>query len=98
MCSYDYKTGEISPDVAEQTQQTLENIAAALEQAGSSIKEVVRVHYILPDRDDFPKTWEVLKKWFGDVGPAATMVQSGLMKDEMKIEIEVTARKGAVVA
>ncbi|KAK0391269.1 hypothetical protein NLU13_0770 [Sarocladium strictum] len=95
---YDYKTGEISPDVAEQTQQTLENIAAALEQAGSSIKEVVRVHYILPDRDDFPKTWEVLKKWFGDVGPAATMVQSGLMKDEMKIEIEVTARKGAVVA
>jgi enamine deaminase RidA (YjgF/YER057c/UK114 family) len=55
------------------------------------------VRYILPDKNDFPKTWEVLKKCFGEVGPAATMVQCGLMKDEMKIEIEVTARKGASV-
>lgn len=83
--------------MAEQAQQTLENIAAALEEAGASIKEVVRVRYILPDRDDFPKTWSVLKKWFGEVGPAATMVQCALMKEEMKIEIEVTARKGATV-
>lgn len=56
--------------------------------------DVVRVRYILPDRDDFPKTWPVLQKWFGDVRPAATMVQAGLMKEEMRIEIEVTARKG----
>ena len=72
----------------------MENIAAALEEAGSSIKDVLRVRYILPDRDDFPKTWPVLKKWFGEVGPAAIMVQCALMKEEMKIEIEVTARKG----
>ena len=58
------------------------------------MKDVVRVHYILPDRDDFPKTWPVLQKWFGDVRPAATMIQASLMKNEMKIEIEVTARKG----
>lgn len=55
--------------------------------------DVVRVHYILPDRDDFPKTWPVLKKWFGEVRPAAMMIQAQLMKPEMKIEIEVTARK-----
>ncbi|PVH90388.1 YjgF-like protein, partial [Periconia macrospinosa] len=91
---YDYETGRISSDVTEQTQKTLENIASALEQAGSSIKEVVRVRYILPDRDDFPKIFGVLKKWFGEVGPAATMMQCSLMKEEMKIEIEVTARKG----
>jgi enamine deaminase RidA (YjgF/YER057c/UK114 family) len=91
---YDYKTGTISADVAEQADQTLTNIAAALESAGSSMKDVVRVKYILPDRDDFPKTWPVLQKWFGDVRPAATMFQASLMKDEMKIEIEVTARKG----
>lgn len=60
--------------------------------------DVVRVRYILPDRDDFPKTWPVLQKWFGDVRPAATMVQSGLMKDEMKIEIEVTAKKSHIVS
>jgi enamine deaminase RidA (YjgF/YER057c/UK114 family) len=57
--------------------------------------DIVRVRYILPDRDDFSKTWPVLQKWLGKVRPAATMVQSGLMKDEMKIEIEVTAMKGS---
>lgn len=56
--------------------------------------DVVRVRYILPDRSEFPKTWPALKKWFGEVRPAATMVESGLMKEEMKIEIEVTAKKG----
>lgn len=59
--------------------------------------DVVRVNYILPDRNDFPKTWPVLKKWFGEVGPAATMIQSTLMKEEMKMEIEVTAKKGCSV-
>ncbi|KAF4457166.1 hypothetical protein F53441_854 [Fusarium austroafricanum] len=91
---YDYETGQISSDVAEQVDQTMKNIATALESAGASVSDVIRVKYILPDRDDFPKTWPVLKKWFGEVRPAATMVQSGLMKDEMKIEIEVTARIG----
>ncbi|KAL4722628.1 hypothetical protein ACLX1H_010509 [Fusarium chlamydosporum] len=91
---YDYSTGQLSSDVAEQADQTMKNIAAALESTGASVSDVVRVNYILPDRDDFPKTWPVLKKWFGEVRPAATMVQSALMKEEMKIEIEVTARIG----
>ncbi|RSL98416.1 hypothetical protein CDV31_012616 [Fusarium ambrosium] len=91
---YNYSTGDISSNVAEQADQTLTNIATALKDAGASIEDVVRVRYILPDRDDFPKTWPVLQKWFGNVRPAATMVQSALMKEEMKIEIEVTARKG----
>ncbi|KAH6690360.1 endoribonuclease L-PSP [Plectosphaerella plurivora] len=89
---YDYATGEISDDVAEQADQTMKNIAKALEDAGSSVRDIVRVRYILPDRTNFPKTWPVLQKWLGEVRPAATMVQSGLMEDAMKIEIEVTAR------
>lgn len=56
--------------------------------------DVVRVRYMLPDRGDFPKIWPVLRKWFGEVRPAATMIQSGLMKEEMKVEIEVTAKMG----
>ncbi|KAK2590730.1 hypothetical protein QQS21_011580 [Conoideocrella luteorostrata] len=91
---YDYETGQISGDVAQQTEQTLLNVNKALKEAGSSMADVVRVHYILPQRDDFPKTWTVLNKWFGDVKPAATMIQSALMKEEMKIEIEVTAKRG----
>ncbi|KAJ0158338.1 putative RutC family protein [Colletotrichum tanaceti] len=74
----------------------MQNIAAALAEAGAQIKDVVRVRYILPDRRDFQKTWPVLQKYFGEARPAATMVQAGLMEDAMKIEIEVTARKGGV--
>ena len=57
--------------------------------------EVVRVRYILPDGAGFEKTWPVLRQWFGDVRPAATMIQANLMKKELKIEIEVTAKKGS---
>ncbi|OHE98798.1 endoribonuclease L-PSP [Colletotrichum orchidophilum] len=90
---YNYATGAISPNVVEQTEQTMENIAAALAEAGAEIKDVVRVRYILPDRNDFQKTWPVLQKYFGEVRPAATMIQAALMEDVMKIEIEVTAKK-----
>jgi len=71
------------------------NISSALEAAGSSMRDIVRVRYILPERDDFPKVWEVLKKWLEDVKPAATMIVAGLMEGGMKIEIEITARKGS---
>ncbi len=72
----------------------MQNIAAALKAAGASMSEVVRVRYILPDRTDFLQTWPVLQKWLGSVRPAATMIQAGLMEEVMRIEIEVTARRG----
>ncbi|KJZ79208.1 hypothetical protein HIM_01359 [Hirsutella minnesotensis 3608] len=90
---YDYETGQICPDVAQQAEQALANIDRALQEAGSCMRDVIRVRYILPDRKDFPKTWTILQKWFGEVRPAATMMQSGLLKEEMRIEIEVTAKK-----
>ncbi|PON21478.1 hypothetical protein TGAM01_v209642 [Trichoderma gamsii] len=95
---YNYDTGKISADVYDQTEQTMANIDKALREAGSSVAEVVRVRYILPNRNDFSSIKPVLRKWFGNVRPAATMVQAELMLDEMKIEIEVTAKKGAGVA
>jgi enamine deaminase RidA (YjgF/YER057c/UK114 family) len=85
----------ISDDVAEQTEQCLRNVAAALEQAGAELADVVRVTYILPHADDFPACWPVLRKYFGEIRPAATMVAAGLADPRMKIEIEVTAlRRG----
>jgi enamine deaminase RidA (YjgF/YER057c/UK114 family) len=57
--------------------------------------DVVRVHYLLPDAADFPRCWPVLRKWFGDVRPAATMMSVGLADPRMRIEIEVTARRGS---
>jgi len=82
----------ISEDVAEQAEQTLRNIGAALAEAGCSFANVVRVHYILPNGEDFPACWPVLRRYFGEVRPAATMIAAGLADPRMKIEIEVTAR------
>jgi enamine deaminase RidA (YjgF/YER057c/UK114 family) len=89
---YDYATMTIAPDVAAQCEQTFRNIDAALRQAGASMEDVVRVTYILPDRADWPACWPVTRQWLGKAKPAATMMQAGLQTDEMKIEIQVTAR------
>lgn len=77
--------------MVEQCDQAFKNIHAALKEAGADMKDVVRVHYLLPDRNDFEPCWPVLQKRLGDVRPAATMTQTGLMEEVMKIEIEVTA-------
>lgn len=90
---FDYKTMEISSDVVQQTEQCIRNIERALSEAGSSLEEVVRVTYILPEPKDFPSCWPILKKYFGTVLPAATMISAGLADERMKIEIEVTAVK-----
>jgi enamine deaminase RidA (YjgF/YER057c/UK114 family) len=92
---YNYDTMEIADDIAAQTEQTFKNIAVALEQAGASLADVVRVTYILPNPAEFEKCWPVIKKYFGNVKPAATAIGAKLLNDIMKIEIEVTAVKTA---
>lgn len=90
---FDYATMRIADDVVEQASQCLRNIEHALAQAGSSLADVVRVQYLLPDSKDFEPCWPVLRAAFGDVRPAATMLQAGLADPRMRIEIEVTALK-----
>lgn len=93
---FDYTTMTLREGVVAQCEQCLQNIAAALAQAGSGLNDVVRVHYILPDASEFEACWPVLRKYFGEIRPAATMICAGLIAPEIRIEIEVTARKGAV--
>jgi len=88
---FDYATMTISDELEHQTEQCLKNIEAALVQAGSGLADVVRVTYVLPEGGDFPKCWPVLRKYFGEVRPAAMMIAAGLADPRMKIEIEVTA-------
>ena len=90
---FDYRTMTIPDGVVEQAEQCLRNIGAALTEAGASFADVVRVHYLLPDRGDFEPCWPVLQRYFGQVRPAATMMQCGLSDPRMRIEIEVTARR-----
>jgi enamine deaminase RidA (YjgF/YER057c/UK114 family) len=89
---FDYATMTISGDVVAQTRQALANIAAALAEAGASLADVVRVRYLLPERDDFEPCWPLLREAFAEARPAATMQVCGLSDPRMRIEIEVTAR------
>jgi enamine deaminase RidA (YjgF/YER057c/UK114 family) len=91
---YDYKKMTISDDILEQTEQCFRNIEEALAQAGAGLKDVVRATFILPDGSQFPKCWPILRKYFGEVRPASTMISAGLANERMKIEIEVTALRG----
>jgi enamine deaminase RidA (YjgF/YER057c/UK114 family) len=90
---FDYSTMTIADDVVAQAEQCLKNIEAALAQAGATLADVVRVTYVLPDAGEFEACWPVLRRYFGEVRPAAMMVSAGLADPRMKIEIEVTALK-----
>ena len=92
---FDYATMTIADDVAAQAEQCLRNITAALEQAGASLRDVVRVTYVLPDASQFERCWPVLRRHFGEIRPAAMMISAGLADPRMRIEIEVTALKPA---
>jgi enamine deaminase RidA (YjgF/YER057c/UK114 family) len=89
---FDYKTMTIEDGIVEQTEQCLRNIAEALAQAGASMADIVRVTYIIPRGEEFRQCAPVLKRYFGESRPAATMISAGLIDPRMRIEIEVTAR------
>ena len=92
---FDYATMTIADGLAEQAEQCLRNIQTALAQAGASLADVVRVLYVVPRADEFQECWPVLRRYFGEVRPAAMMISAGLLDPRMRIEIEVTARIGS---
>lgn len=91
---FDYATMTISDNVVEQAEQCFRNIEKALAEAGCSFDSVVRVHYIFPDKSDFEPCWPVFQHYLGTARPAATVIIAGLLDEQMKLEVEVTARVG----
>lgn len=89
---YDYDTMTMPEGIAEQCRNTLNTIEKALIEAGSSLDDVVRVNYIVPNKEEWPACWPITSKAFAKALPAATMICAELQNPEMKIEIEVTAR------
>jgi enamine deaminase RidA (YjgF/YER057c/UK114 family) len=90
---FDYRTMTIADGIGEQTEQCLRNIEAALTEAGATLRDVVRVNYVVPNAAEFPQCWPILRKYFGEIRPAAMMIAAGLADPRMRIEIEVTARR-----
>lgn len=92
---YDFETREISEDPAEQARQALRTIAATLEQANSSLTDIVRVRVFLSDRSYVEPVSRVLGATLADARPTNTTIICGFAMEEMKVELEVTAlRRG----
>ena len=80
------------PDVEAQTEQTLKNIAAILEAAGSGLSYVLRCGVFLVDIAEFPRMNEVYARMFGSHRPARTTVQvSALPGEGLRVEIDAIA-------
>jgi enamine deaminase RidA (YjgF/YER057c/UK114 family) len=91
---YDYATMAMPADVAAQGRACFATIARVLHEAGFTMADIVRVQYTLTSADEVDALAPVLAEVLGDVRPAATMVIAGLIRPEMRVEIEVTAFKG----
>lgn len=91
---YDYATMTMPDSAAEQAQNCFATIARVLTEAGFEMHDIVRVQYTVVDAALVDAIVPVLGANLGKIRPAATMVIAGLIRPEMKIEIEVTAFKG----
>ncbi|MCK0208292.1 RidA family protein [Starkeya koreensis] len=90
---YDYARMELPEDLLAQTHGCFRNIAAVLEQAGAGLDDVVRVRYIVSRAEYAEAVFPIFGEYFARARPAATLIVAGLLQPEMKIEIEVTARR-----
>ncbi len=88
----DYAAGTVVDGIAGQTRQTFKNIEWALGEAGASLKDVVRATYYVTDRGNVPAALEIIGEQFREIRPASTLIVCGLVREELLIEIEVTAR------
>lgn len=91
---YDYASMTMPEGIADQARNCFATIKSVLIEAGFEMVDVVRVQYTVVDRGLVDDLVPVLGVVMGPVRPAATMVIAGLIRPEMKIEIEVTAFKG----
>jgi len=90
---YDYATMTMPEAVADQAANAMDTIAKALAEGGFSLADVVRATYYVTDPADADAVFPVVGARFAEIRPAATMVVSGLIRPEMKVEIEVTAKR-----
>ena len=91
---YDYATMTMPADVTSQSRNCFKTIAAALQEAGFAMADIVRATYYITDVKNADAHFVVCGGVLGDIRPAATLlVVAGLYKPEMKVEIEVTARR-----
>jgi enamine deaminase RidA (YjgF/YER057c/UK114 family) len=92
---YDPASRVMPEDVCDQARNALAVVEAALAEGGFALADVVRATYYITDAAYWDVIGAVLGAAFGNIRPAATCLVVGLVKPEMKIEIEVTAKRRA---
>lgn len=86
------ETGKlIEGDIETQTRQVMENLAAVLQAAGSSLTQVVKTTIFVTDISDFAKVNQVYGSFFQDDPPARSTVQVAALPLGANVEIEVVA-------
>ena len=91
---YDYGTMTMPADVTSQTRNCFKTVEAALAEAGFAMADIVRATYYITDVTDADAHFAVCGEVLGNIRPAATLlVVAGLLKPEMRVEIEVTAKR-----
>ncbi|MEX3011875.1 RidA family protein [Hoeflea sp. TYP-13] len=88
---YDYESMQMPKRVEEQTQNALLTIERTLTEAGFKLSDIVRVQYYITDASDAGRVFPIVGEFFADIRPAATMLVTGLIRPEMRVEIEATA-------
>ena len=79
--------------VEEQTRQSIKNLSAVLEAAGSSLSKVVKTTVFIKDMNDFAAVNGVYAEMFGDAKPARSCVEVARLPKDVKVEIECIAAK-----
>ena len=92
---YDYATGALPEEAAEQTRQTFRNIEAALHQAGASLADLVQIVTYFTDPDDWDAIGAVLRDELQGIHPANSGVRVALIDPAMKVEISAIAVRSA---
>lgn len=87
------ETGDLPEGVEAQAHQSLKNLAAVLEAAGSSMGHVVKTNVYLDDINDFAKVNEIYAQYFQNETPARSCVQAAKLPKGGLVEIEVIAVK-----
>ena len=91
---YDYTTMTMPADVTSQSRNCFKTIEAALKEGGFEMADIVRATYYITDIADAEPFFAVCGEVLGEIRPAATLlIVVGLYKPEMKVEIEVTAKR-----
>jgi enamine deaminase RidA (YjgF/YER057c/UK114 family) len=88
---YDYKTMVMPEAVSDQTLNCLATIDQAIKDAGFERSDIIKANYIITKAEFADIVFPILGDFFKGIQPAATMIVAGLIKPEMKVEIEVTA-------